>query len=48
MINIQWEEKDGTLRYDNLLSPLFIGEYIQNLIDRECNDIEIERIERSA
>ena len=48
MINIEWNEKDGQRKYDNLLSPVFVGEYVQDLINRGCDYIMVIHTENKT
>ena len=40
MVNIQWKE-NGKIRYENLLSEGSIDDFVTDLKERGCTDIEI-------
>lgn len=42
MINIQWKE-NGKIRYENLLSEILIDDFVMELKERGCTDIEITK-----
>ncbi len=42
MVNIQWKE-NGKIRYENLLSEGSIDDFVTDLKDRGCTDIEITK-----
>ena len=42
MVNIQWKE-NGKIRYENLLSEGSIDDFVTDLKDRGCADIEITK-----
>lgn len=41
MVNIQWKE-DGKIKYENLLSISSLVDFIDNLKNKGCTDIDIE------
>lgn len=44
MINIEWKE-EGKRKYENLLSENSVEDFVKELENRGCTDIEIEKIE---
>ncbi len=42
MINIQWKE-NGKVRYENLLSESSVDDFVMELKERGCADIEITK-----
>lgn len=44
IINVQWVE-NGTIKYKNFLSDLFIDDFVNGLEERGCTDIKVEEIE---
>ena len=44
IINVQWVE-NGTIKYENFLTDMFIEDFVKGLEDRGCTDIKVEEIE---
>ena len=42
MVNIQWKE-NGNIRYENLLSEKSVDDFVADLKDRGCTNIEITK-----
>ena len=42
MINIQWKE-NGKVRYENLLSESSVDDFVMELKEKGCADIEITK-----
>lgn len=44
VINVQWIE-NGTIKYQNFLSDLFVDDFVKELEERGCTDIKVEEVE---
>ena len=42
MVNIQWKE-NGKIRYDNFLSEKSVDDFVADLKNRGCTDIEVTK-----
>lgn len=44
IINVQWQE-NGTIKYQNFLTDVFVEDFVKELEDRGCTNIRIEEVE---
>ena len=44
VINVQWIE-NGTIKYQNFLSDLFVEDFVKELKEKGCAGIKVEEIE---
>ena len=45
--NVEWNHPETGYGYENFLTPMLIGEFVQNLLDDGCVDIHIRMIANS-
>lgn len=47
MINVEWKE-NGKLTYENLLSDLFLEDFVNKLEIKGCTEIQVTQITKSS